>query len=155
MKGVIPVLRNLFLPFLRRIGPMCHQPSAQVFMSFCYLISTLVFLLTFSFIPDSTNLSLLVVEQDWNIIHIPSYMVLTSAIYSVLLVYYKSRVKNIIFSALLATIMGVMLEIIQQFTGRTMSWEDFLLNEVGVLLMSVIMLGWILKKSAVRLSENQ
>jgi len=147
------VWRTLSQTFMRTLKIMRQKLPLHVFMSFSYLISTLIFLVTFSFIPESTNLSLYIVGRDWNIIHIPSYMILTSAIYSVLLAYYISWPRSIILSSLLATLTGVIIEVIQHFTGRTMSWDDFLLNEIGIIVAGIAIHAWGLKKSVVRFSE--
>jgi len=121
------------------------------FLSIAYFVSILFCLIFFSLMPESNDLSLPVVYQNWNIFHIPAYVMLTTAIFLMMSGLTLGLMKIVGLSALFSTMIGALIEALQQFKGRTMSWDDFLLNEIGVLAGSVIILIWIFLRPALRL----
>lgn len=134
--------------YQQRLESICCKPSNKQLLSIAYFISIFFCLIFFSFTPESSDLSLPIVDQDWNIVHIPAYIMLTTALFAMLSVFYTKQMKSLVLSMLIATMIGVIIEVIQHLTGRTMSWGDFLFNETGIIVASILVMVWIFNKKS-------
>lgn len=101
------------------------------------LIGISIVIMIMSVLPEGA-VNLPITEIGWNIAHIPAYALLTAAAIFKLSKHYGTNYKTIWIGSLLVSIYGIFIELIQPLTGRQMSFNDILLNELGIFLVAII-----------------
>lgn len=110
--------------------------TAGIILIWLSLFGTIIFL---SFLPETSPVSAdisIVLGEDWDLYHILAYSVFSFFTFMLLYACF-SNLKQLfiyLYGSVLVMVIGLAIEIIQQYVGRSYSLGDLTLDAVGVVI---------------------